>query len=192
MEEDMWLVSLDVESLYTSIQHKDGMRAVRMFLTMSNYDVGLSNFLMSLLGFALEHNYFLFKNTVYLQKQGTAMGAAFAPSYANLFLGAWERQIFFTNPIADIEKVLFWARFIDDVLMIWQGTEEELLSFVSLLNTNEINVRLTCKRSQTQIEFLDILIRKGESNVLETDVYRKETAVNSLLHASSSHPLNQW
>ncbi|CAJ0931799.1 unnamed protein product, partial [Ranitomeya imitator] len=66
--------------------------------------------------------------------------------------------------------------------------EEELLSFVNLLNNNDINVRLTCKYSQTQIEFLDILIRKGESNTLETDMFRKETAVNSLLHASSSHP----
>ncbi|CAJ0952190.1 unnamed protein product [Ranitomeya imitator] len=68
------------------------------------------------------------------------------------------------------------------------GTEEELLSFVNILNHNDINMKLTCKYSQTEIEFLDILIRKGESNILETDVFRKETAVNSLLHASSSHP----
>ncbi|CAJ0937721.1 unnamed protein product [Ranitomeya imitator] len=34
----------------------------------------------------------------------------------------------------------------------------------------------------------DIQITKGSNGFLETNVFRKETAVNSLLHASSSHP----
>ncbi|XP_069815789.1 uncharacterized protein [Dendropsophus ebraccatus] len=76
------------------------------------------------------------------------MGAACAPSYANLFLGLWEREIFCTNPVENVEKVHLWLRFIDDVLFIWQGTEEELVRFVGNLNNNRKNIRLTLKYSR--------------------------------------------
>ncbi|CAJ0944873.1 unnamed protein product [Ranitomeya imitator] len=68
------------------------------------------------------------------------------------------------------------------------GTEQDLLAFLDILNDNEINVRLTCKYSQTSVEFLDVLVNRGMNDQIETNVHRKETAVNSLLHASSSHP----
>ncbi|CAJ0968672.1 unnamed protein product [Ranitomeya imitator] len=187
-DEDMWLVSMDVESLYTSIYHQDGIQAVRTFLTMTEHDPDFVEFLLILLTFALEHNFFIFKETIYLQKQGTAMGAAFASSYANLFLGMWERGLFFTKPVAYIEGVLFWTRYIDDILFIWQGSERDLLEFVKILNDNNLNIRLTVKYSQTTIDFLDIQISGTVGKTLETDVFRKKTAVNNLLHASSSHP----
>ncbi|CAJ0958429.1 unnamed protein product [Ranitomeya imitator] len=188
MEDDMWLVSLDVESLYTAIQHHHGILAVESFLQMMDIDRDLIHFLLDLLKFVLEHNYFIFKEIIYVQQRGTAMGAAFAPSYANLFMGSWERQIFFVNPIAYIEKVLFWVRFIDDILMVWQGSEQDLLTFLDILNNNTMNIKLTCKYSQVSLDFLDIQITKGSDGLLETNVFRKDTAVNSLLHASSSHP----
>ncbi|CAJ0961224.1 unnamed protein product [Ranitomeya imitator] len=116
------------------------------------------------------------------------MGAAFASSYANLFMGMWERDIFFSKPVAHIERVLFWARYIDDILMIWQGPEQDLLDFIGLLIHNPYNIKLSHKYSQTSIDFLDIEISGFPGGCLETNVYRKDTAVNSFLHASSSHP----
>lgn len=38
MEKDMMIVTCDVESLYTSIKHKDGLEATRFYLNMSNID----------------------------------------------------------------------------------------------------------------------------------------------------------
>lgn len=43
----------------------------------------------------LKNNVFLFQGVFYKQMKGTAMGACFAPNYANLFLGLWtERYIY--------------------------------------------------------------------------------------------------
>lgn len=53
---------------------------------------------MELLEFALTHVFFVFKETYNLQVQGTAMGASCMPSYANVFLGMWEQDIFAINP----------------------------------------------------------------------------------------------
>ncbi|CAJ0934810.1 unnamed protein product [Ranitomeya imitator] len=62
------------------------------------------------------------------------------------------------------------------------------VSFLGILNTNKIDVKLTCKYSQSNLEFLDVMVTKGGNDYIETKVFRKETAVNSLLHASSAHP----
>ncbi|XP_077137816.1 uncharacterized protein LOC143803948 [Ranitomeya variabilis] len=42
--------------------------------------------------------------------------------------------------------------------------------------------------SYHQVEFLDVLVRRGPDGLLSSDAFRKVTAVNSVLHASSSHP----
>ncbi|KAM4012746.1 uncharacterized protein ACNLHF_022024 isoform 1-T1 [Anomaloglossus baeobatrachus] len=188
LEEDMWMVSLDVESLYTSIRHEDGLQAVRYFLSMSSLGSKLINFLMEVLEFALSHNFFLFKEIFYLQLQGTATGAAFAPSYANLFLGLWDRQVLLTDTTEQIEKVLLWTRFIDDIFLIWQGTEGDLKKFVDYLNMNSLNIKLTSHHSQVSMDFLNLNIYRKMDNSLHTKIFRKPTAVNALLSAQSSHP----
>lgn len=72
--------------------------------------------------------------------------------------------------------------------MIWKGSEQELIEFVTLLNTNQKNIKLTLNYSPNVIEFLDLSIYRDQHGFLQTDVYRKTTAVNALLHASASHP----
>lgn len=97
LDPNMMLVTADVESLYTSIRHKDGIMVVWRFLFMSDLDKDLCDLIVQLLEFVLTHNFFLFKESLFLQLQGTAMGAACVPSYANLFLGLWDRGIFCTD-----------------------------------------------------------------------------------------------
>ncbi|XP_075188242.1 uncharacterized protein LOC142261653 [Anomaloglossus baeobatrachus] len=112
-----------------------------------------------------------------------------APSYANLFMGAWEREIFFNSDIPGINNVHNWMRFIDDVLFIWDGTISELHGLMESLNKNNQNIKSTYKFGH-KIEFLDILIDTLSRGRLSTTVFRKETATNTLLHACSTHPQN--
>lgn len=56
--EKAWLVSIDVESLYTSIPHNWGMAAVKGFLEKRLPNFGPQNaFLVELLEFALNNNF---------------------------------------------------------------------------------------------------------------------------------------
>ncbi|XP_069582772.1 cytochrome P450 3A2-like [Ranitomeya imitator] len=144
LEENMVIVTADVESLYTSIRHQDGLKS-------------------------------------------TAMGASCAPSYANLFLGAWDREIFHNDDIQLMNHVHNWMRYIDDVLFFWDGPRENLEDLMSHLNNNDQNILLTFK-SGKQIDFLDIKLTVDSDGRLNTDVFRKATATNSFLVADSSHP----
>ena len=65
-----------------------------------------------------------------------------------------------------INKVIKFLRLIDDLFMIWTGTEEELLEFINELNQKHKTIRLDFKYSKTKIEFLDVLVYKEINNKL--------------------------
>ena len=57
-----------------------------------------------------------------------------------------------------------FLRFIDDLFMIWAGSEQELLDFMSDLSKKHPSVKFEFKYSQTKIEFLDALVYKDAPN----------------------------
>lgn len=92
-----WL-SLDVNSLYTSIPHDVGLLAVQNFLlTDPMLNTRQAAFILDTTSFCLTHNYFHFEGQFYLQTHGTAMGANFSTSYANLTMGHWENLFIWNN-----------------------------------------------------------------------------------------------
>lgn len=74
-----WLVTVDVVSLYTSIEHQKGIEAVRGLLSTGDYSVQQQNFVMELLEIVLYENFVLFRDQFFIQKRGTAMGSNVAP-----------------------------------------------------------------------------------------------------------------
>ncbi|CAJ0936767.1 unnamed protein product [Ranitomeya imitator] len=188
VDEGTMFVTADVESLYTCIDHSHGLAAVRRFLGASDLGGPLCELILELVEYILTHNLFVFKDNFNLQKRGTAMGAACAPSYANLFLGAWEREVFGDGGPPLAAHVLCWHRYIDDILFLWGGgSARQLEEFMTSLNVNPFNIRLTYNSSEAAVDFLDIRLEVALDRRIQMDVYRKPTAVNSLLHASSAH-----
>lgn len=85
--------------------------------------------------------------------------------------------------------IKYWFRYIDDLLIIWTGSRDELLSFLVILNNdfNDFNLKFTHSISPTQIAFLDLTIMIDDKGELVTDLYRKPSSCNTILHVSSSH-----
>ncbi|CAJ0922383.1 unnamed protein product [Ranitomeya imitator] len=90
---------MDVNSLYTSIRHQDGIESVMSFLSQNT---GLNNhqlkFCKDLLTLILTRNFFLFEDQFYIQKKGTAMGSNVAPPYANIFMGQFKITYVYPHP----------------------------------------------------------------------------------------------
>ncbi|XP_069600613.1 uncharacterized protein [Ranitomeya imitator] len=184
---EFYLVTCDVESLYSNIKHSDGLHAVTFCLDkLSHSDRGHDSFLLDLLKFVLHHNYFLFDRTFYLQTAGVAMGAKCAPTYANIFLGWWE-EVFVYPSLAYQHHVRNWHRYIDDLFFIWSGSREGCTDFIHSLNSNPHNIFLTHSISNSSTSFLDLRIFV-QGNKLVTDLFRKPTATNALLEFNSFHP----
>lgn len=190
IEDDWWLASVDVEALYTCIPHHLGLDAVKYFLNTRGHQYRAhGQFMIDLLQFTLSHNYFLFSGKTFHQLRGTAMGSPWAPSYANLYLGWWEATtVFGDTPTPGVENIGLWARYIDDVFVIWQGTQDDFRTFINLLNQNSLGLHFTYEIEKESLAFLDVLIRRAPGGELATSVYRKPSATNALLNWQSSHP----
>ena len=87
------LATLDVSSLYTNIPHNEGINACDHFLRSSSHNTIPTGTLCDLIRMILNMNNFSFNDNHYLQIHGTAMGTKMAPSYANLFLGYFEANV---------------------------------------------------------------------------------------------------
>lgn len=181
------LVGIDVESLYTSIPHEWGLRAVGHFLEKSYPLLAAQNeFILELLESMLTNNCFQFLGSYLQQRRGTSMGAPWAPSFACLHLGLWEEEVIYSSPLY-LGHSKLWLRYIDDIFMIWGGTPHQLNTFMQELNINDRNLRFTYTYHPNTISFLDLDI-SIQADRLVTKIFCKKTAANTLLQASSHHP----
>ncbi|CAN7976819.1 unnamed protein product, partial [Ixodes persulcatus] len=179
-----FLVTLDVTALYTNIPHDDGIAAViGAYVNTQNSTILDCQSLTKLLRLVLECNHFEFENEHYLQISGTAMGTKMAPNYANIFMAELEGRFLADRPI----QPYFYRRYIDDIFMIWTGTEDELNTFISEYNSVHSSIRFTHNVSQQAISFLDVTV-EIQDNKLSTKLYRKPTDRQQYLNYDSCHP----
>ena len=133
----------------------------------------------------LKHSCFRFQDKHYKQKYGTSMGGRYAPPYANLFMADIE------EPIIHIwqDHILFWKRYIVDILFIFTGTSEELHRLQHFMNASHPSIKFTFEISNTNIPFLDTRVIINENRHIQTELYRKPTDRSFILHFESNHPL---
>ena len=179
------LVTLDVKSLYTNIPNEEGIEAVQAAIAGSPYTNASSKVITTFLWLILTLSNFIFNSINYLQKQGVTMGSICSPSYANLFMGYFESKYIYPMIRG---KCKFYTRYIDDIFLIWKGTEEELKEMFRRLNNLHPTIKFEPNYSFREINFLDTIIYKDGNFNLQTKIYRKPTDRTSLLHNKSSHP----
>ncbi|CAJ0948100.1 unnamed protein product [Ranitomeya imitator] len=158
------LASFDVTSLYTSIDHDRGLNAIDKKLSTTQYSVEARKFILQLLKLVLTNNYFLFGDDFYLQRRGVAMGANMAPAYANIVMGVLEEDFVYVSH--HFGNVSAWWRYIDDVFLIWTGSESSLTEFHNFLNIVDDTIKFTLVYSNTNIQFLDVNVKIEDVPIL--------------------------
>ena len=130
-------------------------------LVITIYIYILLQVITSLLELILKLNNFTFNDKFYLQTMGCAMGTKCAPAYANLFMGQFEEKLLLPI-IGHLSKM--YLRFIDDIFILWSGSEDQLKEFISLINSLHPSIKSDFKRAfyfeirdLDHIEFLTVL-----------------------------------
>jgi len=178
------LFTMDVSSLYTSIPHDDGLKSIKYFLDQNPPSDITIDTVLKLTSLVLNMNSFEFNGKFYQQVSGVAMGTKMGPSYACLFMGFLEQQIFdsFPGPKPD-----FYRRYIDDIVGITSITATELNDFFDFANGFNPNIKFTTITSTTDINFLDISLFLTPF-CISTSVHYKDTDSHCYLRYTSSHP----
>ena len=181
--EDAILCTVDVVGLYPNIPHGEGLEALRGALEHREDKTVSTESLTELARIVLKNNCFEFNGEFYQQRQGTAIGTKFAPSYAILFMAALEQKL-----LSDAQyKPWIWWRYIDDIFLIWRHGEDRLREFIDALNQAHHSIKFTAEWSEKTVSFLDVRVVKEGKEII-TDLFTKPTDTHQLLHHSSCHP----
>ena len=70
---------------------------------------------------------------------GTAMGTRAAPTFANIFMAKIDKWVL----TASNSCAYFFKRFIDEIFMLWTGSETEFLDFMTQINSIHPTIKFT-------------------------------------------------
>ena len=146
---DSILVTMDVESLCTSIPNHEGIAAVKKRYYKCTNKAILTK-IITLLALVLTLNNFILNSKFYFQIKGCAMGTRCAPTYANIFMAEFEEKYIcsFIKQISVLDLI-----FNDDIFMIWTKSEDELKNVMKDLNTKHPSTKFDFKCSKDKIGF---------------------------------------
>ena len=81
---------------------------------------------------------------------------------------------------------------MDDTLVFWTGTMDQLETFVQHINTLHETLKFTYEASEQSIQFLDLVFYKGnhfkKTNTLDLKCHTKKPETGQFLHRTSCHP----
>ena len=178
----LYRLTWDVKSLYTNIPHKEGLEALKITLDNEKIPTEKAETIIEFSKLVITSNHFEFLGQQYPQMSGTAMGTKMALSYANLFMGVLEQQMFSSYK----HKPFLYFRYIDDIFMIWTDGEDSLNDFLTHCNNQNKNIQFQQIISSTSIPFLDVSVTLEHGKL--TDLYTKSTNKHQYLHHTSCHP----
>ena len=151
------LACMDVTSLYTNIPNHLGLVAANKALNKLRPQPGLkpsNQTLVQLMELVLTKNNFQFNGDHYLQIGGVSMGTKMAPNFADDFLAEFEERYVYTYR----DQPLLWARFLDDIFLIWTHGIDKLHEFLNHLNSCTPSIKLTLEVSEKSVNFLDTTV----------------------------------
>ena len=182
------LFTSDAVSMYTNIDTNKAMNVIARYLKDSSElysDVPIEA-LLDALNIVMRNNVFRFGDTHWHQISGTAMGTPPAPPYATLYYAIHE-TIFLEEFKANL---LFYRRFIDDIIGIWVVVDEQTDAQTWICFKNRLNnfglVRETNDRSSSVV-YMDLTIKLANQK-LSTSLYEKALNLYLYIPPHSAHP----
>lgn len=180
-------LTADIASLYTNIDTEMGLRLVEQFLQEQHTPLWLHELIMSLLSFVMNNSYLRFHDVVYHQIDGTAMGTAVAPTYANIVVYMLEK-----GALQHFSSCIFlYRRYLDDIFAYVTAESADRLQVA--LNSLHPKLRFDFAVHPTEAAFLDLTIYKGERfqqhGLFDLRVHQKHMNLYLYIPYRSFHPL---
>ena len=183
-------VSMDVTSLYTNIPQEEGINTVCEAYEESHQGNPSipTRYLREMLSLILQENSFQFNGKDFLQSHGTAMGTKMAIAFANIFMAKIEREILTQSNIIPI----FWKRFIDDIISMWDTNRDKIEEFLLRANSFHPTIKFTAEISEIETTFLDTVVYKYDrflkESILDVRTHFKPTKTFQYTNFYSCHP----
>jgi hypothetical protein len=174
--------------LYVNIPLKETIDITRTQL-LKNNNTQITNQIINLLEIILKQNYLAFQQQIYHPDKAVTMGSPISGTIAEIFIQHLENT--HIKHLLDSESITFYARYVDDILIIYDSSHTNPNEITLYANTIHNNIQINpTPENAGQINFLDLTITRKTTN-LEIDIFRKSTTTNTTIKYLSNHPLEQ-
>ncbi|CAF4829967.1 unnamed protein product, partial [Rotaria magnacalcarata] len=177
--------TFDIRNLYTMLPQEEALNVLVEFLHVHGYTKvkGIPLETIRLLAsIVLKENVFVYGKKIYQQVLGGAMGSSFTLTLANIFMWKWQKELVRRQDMT----CEYYGRYIDDVFMTWNKSENALKQILDNANTWHSNIKLEYKIGKS-LPFLDVLLT-NINGTLSTSVYHKPAAEPYVVPFISDHP----
>ena len=142
------LVSFDVINLFPNVPLQDTIAHICSLINFDHFPVS-KNTLINLLNLACKNMIFQFNDTLYMQKDGVAMGSNLGPTLAAFAMDLVETKLPF--------RPIYFRRYVDDIFAIF-NSESDASSYLTLLNSCHSNLQFTMEKqnSEGSLRYLDV------------------------------------
>ena len=183
------LFTLDVISLYPSIKPENALTALKHALDRRPGNNEKKAVLLSFTKVVLKESFVTFQDSVYTGKKGIPTGNCISRQIADMTLH-W-LLILLILPTLNIQSsIIFWKRFIDDILGLWKGTKRQFDSFVNKLNeaAKPYGIHFGDCQFGKSVNYLDVQLSLDDNNLVQYRLFKKETDARLYLKTDSFHP----
>ena len=183
------LFTADARSMYTNIDTRHAIQVISSFMDEleaagnlpDGFPIEATKNAMSII---MTTNIFEFGDLRFLQLVGTAMGTPAACAWATLYFGWHENQKLLPTYQP---QILFYRRFIDDVVGIWAcDNPATWTSFCQELDNFGI-LRWDVERPSLSVDFMDVTLTIRNGSV-ESTTFQKKRNLYLYLPPASAHP----
>ena len=187
-DEQVWLISGDVQSFYTNVPIEETIKCILDVADSLDYPVWKLLMLKHLLEAIMNNNCCRYKKEYYLQLMGIAMGTSCAPAFANLYAAQFEKDIPSWKATTGLR---YYCRYIDDILIIFVGTAAQRDTFLRMVKLGSLAVTWEIRTAFEGLAFLDLELffsMQSQTRGLHTRLFRKKLNRNMYIPWSSAHP----
>jgi hypothetical protein len=110
--------SFDVSNMYSNIHNKDLITTLKKLCKVNNIDNKTTQNIIKITQTLVEQNYFRFRDTIYVQNEGLAMGAPTSSILSEVYLQYMENTTIYDLLIK--HKVEGYYRYVDDILVLYK------------------------------------------------------------------------
>src|SRR5436190_11825908 len=102
-----------------------------------------------------QQNYFEYNSNYYSQENGLPMGSPLSGLLADIYIHNLEINKIqnHINPFKD--NIIYWFRYVDDIICLFKGNEIEGMQFLAYLNSISNSIKFTMESHTEKIEYLD-------------------------------------
>ena len=162
-------VTLSIKDPYTTITHVQFMQTLERFLhdfvTEEHIEGMKIPAILELSKLLLDHQYFIYQNSIYRQTVGGGTGLYFIDLLINIYLFYWQQPLLLHQNPHEV-----FTRYFNEIFFTWNASEGQLHRVLEMMKTNHVSsIKYHLNIQKRDIHYLDIQIHLTDNN-LQTHV----------------------